>query len=225
MKNLLVLVTYLITLNVTAQSDTFSFESFQKYSQLNMGLSYGNFSGEVSNFVKHGGSLDMCFADGRNGNVYGLNMNLLVSNKIQEFSIPSGHEHYKNPATVLIGLFYGRTFGDVHKSHFQGTIGVNYGWLLHKKQDDKIGGYHGVVPQVEFSRSIKIGKSKYSDYQFTSQYTPMKYDPSISDKFIDIFIGYKQLLLNNEEGKGALFTLGIRFKLNKFSISKNLNIK
>ena len=223
MKHILVLAISLIATKVSSQNDSLSFESFQKYSQINMGLSYANFNGEVSNFTKQGGSLDMLFADGRNNNIYGFNMNVLLSNKVEEFTIPAGYEHYDNPATVFFGVFYGRTFGNVHKSHFQGTIGINYAWLLHRKQDDDIGGYHGFVPQIEFSRSIRIGKSKYSDYQFTSQYTPMKYDPSISDKFIDIFLGYKQLLLNNEEGKGGLFTLGVRYKLNKYSINKNLN--
>jgi hypothetical protein len=92
---------------------------------------------------------------------------------------------------------------------------------LHKKQDQDIGGYHGIVPQIEFSRSIRIGKTNYSDYQYTSQYTPMRYDPSLSNKFIDIFVGYKQFFLNNTEGKGGLLSIGIRYKLNKYSISKN----
>ena len=221
MKYIITVVSILIALSANAQMDSLNMESFSKYFQINMGLSYGNMKGKVSEFTKHGGSFDMSFADGRGKHIYGFNMNILLSNKLKEFSIPAGYEHYDNPATVLFGLFHGQTFGNQHKSHFQGVIGLNYGWLLHKKQDQDIGGYHGIVPQIEFSRSIRIGKTNYSDYQYTSQYTPMRYDPSLSNKFIDIFVGYKQLFLNNAEGKGGLLSIGIRYKLNKYSINKN----
>jgi hypothetical protein len=169
MKQILIITLSLITMKLSSQNDSLNFESFNKYYQINMGLSYANLNGKVSNFTKQGGSFDMLFADGRRNNIYGFNMNVLLSNKIEEFTIPAGYEHYDNPATVFFGVFYGRTFGNVHKSHFQGTFGINYGWLLHKKQNDDIGGYHGFVPQIEFSRSIRIGKSKYSDYQYTSE--------------------------------------------------------
>lgn len=218
----IVLISAFVELN--AQTDSLIFVSFNKYEQISMGASYGNLSGNVSEFTKHGGSLDMIFAEGRKKHIYGLNLNILLSNKEKEFSIPPGYEHYDNPATLFFGLVYGQTLGNQHKSHFQGIIGLNYGWLIHKKLDQDIGGYHGIVPQIEFSRSIRIGKTGYSEYQFTSQFTPMRYDPSVSNKFIDIYIGYKQLLLNNSEGKGGLLVFGIRYKLNKYSIRKNAMI-
>lgn len=216
-----IFLTALIAAQLNGQSDSLNLKALTKYFQTSMGLSYGHLIGNVSEFTQHGGSLDMNFADGRAENLYGFNMNVLLSNKRKEFSIPPGYEHYDSPATLFFGLFYGRIFGKQHKSHYQGVIGLNYGWLLHRKQDQDIGGYHGLAPQIEFSRSIRIGKTKFSAFQHTSQYTPMRFDPSLSEKFIDICIGYKQLLFNSLEGKGGLFTFGIRYKLNKYSIHRN----
>lgn len=215
------LLVVVMSVYASAQLDTINMDLFTKYFQSNMGLSYGRFTPKVSEFTKHGVSLDMSLGQGSGKHLYGFNMNVLISNKVKEFTIPPGYEHYTYLATAFLGLFYGRIFGDQHSSHFQGIVGLNYGWLLHKKLDKEIGGYHGIVPQIEFSRSIKIGKPKYSEYQYTSQYTPMRYDPSISNSFIDLYIGYKQLLLNNREGRGGLFFLGLRYKLNKYSIRRN----
>ncbi len=222
MKYLNILILSLLVNSLIAQTDSIAIDSFSKYFQINFGLSYGNLIGDVSEFTNQGGSIDMHFANGKKNHVYGFNMNILLSNKVKEFSIPIGYEHYDNPATVFFGFFYGQTFGNVHKSHFQTSVGLNYSWLLHRKQDNDIGGYHGLAPQIELSRSIRIGKTIYSEYQYTSQYSPMKYDPSLSESFIDIFVGYKQLLLNNKEGKGGLITIGVRYKLNKYSLNKNM---
>jgi len=204
-------------------TDTIELQSFHKYSRMDFGMSYINNNGNVSKYTKHGGSFDMYFAEGKRNHFYGFNMNVALSNKLREFSIPQGFEHYDSPATVLVGLFYGQTFGNPKESHFQASAGVNYGWLLHRKRDEDIGGYHGLVPQLELSHSFITRKQKFSEFQYTSQYTPMKYDPSLSDKFIDVFLGYRQLLLNNEEGQGGQFYVGIRYKVNKYSIDKNLN--
>ena len=221
MKLGIILTVIFLSFNLTAQIDTIGANHLNKYYQINMGLSYGNLAGNVSEFIKHGGALNMGFADGRKNTIYGFNMDILLTGKRKEFTIPAGYEHYTTPATVLFGLFYGQILGDQHQSHFQATIGINYGWLLHRKLNQKIGGYHGFVPQIELTRSIRLGKTNYSDYQFTSQYTPRRYDPSLSNKFIDLFLRYQPLLFNNEEGKGSLISFGIRYKINKYSISKN----
>lgn len=222
MRNLIILGLILFSNFIFAQTDSLGFNSFDRYYQVNGGISYGNLIGNIAKYTNQGGSLDMTFADGIKNHIYGINMNILMANKLKEFSMQQGFEHYNNPATILLGLFYGRILGNLHKSHFQSTIGLNYGWLFYKKQNKSVSGYNGFVPQIEISRSIKIGKTKYSEYQYTSQYTPMQYDPSISQSFIDIFIDYKHLLLNNNEGRGGLITIGIRYKLNKYSINKNV---
>ncbi len=223
LKTLFLLIFAIISNPVIAQNNSINFESFDKYSTISMGLSYINFTGVVSEFTKSGGSLDMNFGDGRGKHFYGLNINIAFSNNVKEFSIPQGYEHYNTLPTLIFGLYYGNTIGNPQESHFFVSIGINYGWLIHRKIDDDIGGYRGLIPQIEFGRSIQVGKNKFSDYQYTSQYTPMKYDPSINNQFIDFYIGYKQLLLNNDEGKGGLVAFGIRYKINTYSISKNLN--
>lgn len=221
MKNVLLILISFFVFTINAQNDSLYFESFKKYFQIEMGFSYVNLNGKISEFTKQGGSLDISFADGKGKHLYGLNLNVMLTNKLKEFTIPTGYEHYDNPASALFGLFYGQIIGNQHKSHYQATIGLNYGWLYHKKLDDDIGGFHGLIPQLEISRSIRIGKSNFSTYQYTSQYTPMMYDPTISNNFLDIFVCYKQLLLNNAEGKGGLFSIGLRYKLNKYSIGEN----
>lgn len=221
MKNLLAIILVIFMTQLNAQNDSLDINSFTNFNQITLGASYGNFIGNVSEFTKHGGSFDLYYMDGKGKHVYGFNMNILMSDKKKEFSIPPGFRHYDAPATVIFGLVYGQILGNQHKSHFQAVVGLNYAWLLHRKQDQDIGGYHGIVPQVEFSRSFQIKKAEYSDYQYTSQYTPMRYDPSVSNIFIDVFVGYKQLLLNSDEGKGGLITIGVRYKMNKYSISNN----
>lgn len=208
---------------ITAQNNPLDFESFSKYTMTGMGLSYINFTGTVSEFTKSGGSLDLSIGDGRGKHFYGLNINIAFSNKVREFSIPPDYEHYNTPATLIFGLYYGNTIGNPHESHFFVSTGINYGWLIHRKIDDDIGGYRGFIPQIEIGKSFRVGKNKFSDYQYTSQYTPMKYDPSVTNQFIDFYIGYKQLMLNNEEGKGGLIAIGVRYKLNTYSINRNLD--
>ncbi len=222
MIRLLIFVLLFSPLILNAQFENIAVDSLNRYQQIQIGLSYNNFNGEVSNFTKHGGALDMYFAYGRNQHLFGFNMNVIMSNKVMEFSIPPDFEHYSSPATLFFGSYYGQLIGDQHQSHFTATIGLNYGWLLHRKDGDRIGGYHGFIPQIEFSRSIRIGEPRFSTYQFTSQFTPPRYDPSITNNFIDVFVGYRKLFLNNEEGRGSLFSFGVRFKINKYSIERNL---
>jgi|GEM_PF-5803863 hypothetical protein len=224
-KQILIYISLLsaISASTFAQVDSFNIDSFQRYTQINMGLSYGHFLGEVSNFTKAGGSFDMQFAEGWDNHIFGFNINALLSNKVKEFTIPAGYEHYDSPATFFLGVFYGSVLGNQHKSHFHWSVGFSYALLFHRKRDQKTGSHHGFVPRLEIGRSIKIGKSKLSYFQYTSQYTPMKYDPSISQRFIDIFVGYQHLLLNSAEAKGGLLVAGLRYKFNKYSTNKNLN--
>ncbi len=218
----IVIVTILHLSYLTAQNDSLNIKAFNNYFQINMGLSYGNLNGNVSNFTKEAGSFDMSFANGKGKHIYGYNMNIMMSNKINEFTIPEGYEHYDNPATIFFGLFYGQVLGNQQKSHFQATIGLDYGWLIHRKRDKDVRGHHGIVPKIEVSKSFRIGKTDYSVLQYTGQYTPMIVDPTLTNKFIDIFLGYKQLLLNNSQGKGGLFLVGLRYKLNQYSIRANV---
>lgn len=222
MKRILIIIFAITPVLLAAQNASIDFKTFSVFNQSKIGLSYANFMGEVSNFTKHGGAIDLDYAIGRGKNLYGFNMNLLMSDNKQDFTIPQGFEHYKNPGTLMVGLFYGQQIGESHKSHFQAAAGLNYAWLLHRKDGDDIGGYRGFVPRVEFSRSFRVGKPSFSEMRYTSQFTPMKYDPSISIRFIDVFVGYQHLLLNNDEGRGGLISIGIRYKTNRYSIKVNL---
>lgn len=201
-----------------AQNDSIDIELYSKYSQIKLGLSFASFSGNISTFTKHGGSFDLLFSEGREKYLYGFNAVLLGSDKIKEFTTLPGYKHYQSPAFTSLGLFYGKIFGNSHKSHFQGVIGINYAWLFFQKKDDDIDGFKGIVPQFEFSRLIRLGESKYSYFSYVNQYTPPTYDPRISNNFIEIFAGYKHLMFNGNEGNGGIFTVGIRYVLNKHYI-------
>jgi len=207
-----------------AQTDTIKVEEFKRYTQTNMSLTYGNYIGEVSNFTKHTFSMDMQFAEAKDKHIYGFKMSLLTSNKVKEFTLPVGYIHYDNPAALFIGFFYSQAFSNPHFSHFNGTFGIDYAGLLHRKRGESIGGYHGVAPNISIARSIKVGKPKYTEIVPTGYYSS-KYEPSISNMFLDIYVQYNYLILNNLEGRGSLLKVGLGFKLNRYPLFKNIKTK
>ncbi len=210
-----------------AQKDTLEFNSYKLKNQVALGLSYNGFNGNVSNFTNQGVAFDMNITEGNKKSMYGFNLNIIVSNKLKEFTIPNDYEHYKNPATLIFGFLYAKTFGESRKSHFQMNVGLSYGWLFYRKKgkNGPIGGYDGFVPQCEISYSINIGEPKYVLYDYGDNYTPPKYNPHIRNPFIDFFLGYKQLLLNNIEGEGGILSIGVRYKVDNYYLDKKKNKK
>lgn len=208
-----------------ARIDTLITIDFNRYFQTYMGGSAGIYFGNVDQYTKSGGSFDMGFSDGKDSRLWGINLNLMMSNKLKEFTIPEGYEHYRNPGLVTFGFYYGFITPEHFNSHFQILVGLGYSWLLHRKQGEEIGGYRGITPTLEFARVIRIGKVRYSEFQYAGKYSSPKYDPTFRTQYIDIFICYKGLILNNEEGRGGLITIGLRYKVNDYSVSQNLKHK
>lgn len=74
---LLIFIFLIVTNPHYAQNDLPSFESFHKYSKTNLGLSFINFTGNVTEFTKAGGSLDLNIAEGRGKHFYGINISCI----------------------------------------------------------------------------------------------------------------------------------------------------
>ena len=201
--------------NLWAQNDSLKLKSSYSNLQSTIGISVGDHKGNVSEFNTGLIGLEMTISKEVNSSILGININYLSVFNEKFIPVPVGYRPTVIPRTLLLGLTYGKVFGRKEISHLHGSIGLNYGWMIYKQIDNKLGGFHGLVPQFEIGSAIKIGKSKMVENSFTSFLTP-KSDYSVKNRFIDIFLSWKPLLFANENAQGSMIIGGIRFKQSRY---------
>ncbi len=214
-------VSFLFLNLAKAQENEVDFTKFNTYNQMNMGAMFNSFGGTISEFISRGGGGNIDFNAGKDKLFYGFTMQFLATNKKKDFTTPPGYVHYEQPSIMTFGVHWGFVSGQHQKSHFRTSIGLAYSWIYHKKIGTTITTYNGISPSIEFSRSFKFGNVSYSAYQYTSNFSPPVFNPTFRNKYIDVFIGYKRLIMNNKEGNGNLFSMGVKYLINDYSIAQN----
>ncbi len=207
---------------VFSQEKDSIFNNFKNFGTTSMGSTFATFAtfgGTANDFIKSEGGGNLAFLKNisKNKMLWGITMDFITGKVKKNFTIPSDYEHYKAVGFLSFGLTIGVNHGNTTKSYSRTSLGFNYSSFFYKKKDKKLGPLDGFCPSIEFSRLFRFGKPYLRSHEYYN-YQP-RYAPSLNQKYIDFFVGYRNLIFGDKELKGHQFLVGLRYSVNTYYLS------
>jgi len=188
-----------------AKLDDFEYliESGQRFDMTIGGLA-NQFIGKPAQHLGFGGGMkiDLSYA-GKNNLIYGLNMSFYGNKLKKDYPINSTREQLKGPPTLLVGLIFGKWYGQFN---IQGEINIAIQNITEKIGENDPGWVqlNGWSPGLIVNYPIKFGKSD-----------PMYYygAPSLLENDLNIHLGVRYIKLSLKEATGLMVELGFSYRM------------
>lgn len=197
---------------------------FDKYFHTSLGGGYGFMAGEIGEHLNSTLGFGTGFGAGisKNGSVL-LEAYYHLADSNESFSLEQGATHKSRPDILNVSLGYDRVFGNASNSHFHALAGLGYSWFNYQ---DSGSGMKGLIPKLEIAwalrfrskvgsitdNTVRYGRRNVRVFDVKTQSGLSHYRPVMSANFVDFFLRYSYMNLNNPQGKGHLILVGARYK-------------